>query len=415
MNSIESIQKEWNEKGEKYAREINEMVEFGEKNGWENWKGDDPQDLREHLSESILQLLKEANLNNTVSTFREQFAPSDTAYFSILKEKGQSIEQLHFIDNQKIIFITGSAFQKRQAYILDNDKVVTLDENILAVGKSNLHNIFAIATKEKITTISGWEGEKINEFKLDKLKNIDISYLIPFNNGNKVLVVTSEGIYLINTNSEVMIHPVPDENDDEWESYLAMENATLSHDNKYIVVGDQDFNHRILDSEGNQIGTIGPQSEYPHFCLFAKDDSQLITNSCHFYNGITIGINSDKFVGAEIEAYSESDDFTNIDEEMRVYAGLATKDYYILGDAYGYIKAIDRNGNKIWRHYLGSSISGMTISDDETILWVGSYSGALHKIILDKPVRDKHTIGNGNLYETFRLFFWKDEPQIWKW
>lgn len=114
MNSIESIQKEWNEKGEKYAREINEMVEFGEKNGWENWKGDDPQDLREHLSESILQLLKEANLNNTVSTFREQFAPSDTAYFSILKEKGQSIEQLHFIDNQKIIFITGSAFQKNK-------------------------------------------------------------------------------------------------------------------------------------------------------------------------------------------------------------------------------------------------------------------------------------------------------------
>ena len=33
-----NIQEEWNSKGENYAREINEMVEFGEKNGWENWK-----------------------------------------------------------------------------------------------------------------------------------------------------------------------------------------------------------------------------------------------------------------------------------------------------------------------------------------------------------------------------------------
>ncbi len=36
------IQEEWNSKGEHYAREINEMVELGEKNNWENWKGKEP-------------------------------------------------------------------------------------------------------------------------------------------------------------------------------------------------------------------------------------------------------------------------------------------------------------------------------------------------------------------------------------
>jgi len=33
----EDIQNEWNKKGRQYAIEINEMVEFGESNGWENW------------------------------------------------------------------------------------------------------------------------------------------------------------------------------------------------------------------------------------------------------------------------------------------------------------------------------------------------------------------------------------------
>ena len=36
--NTKNIQEEWNIKGEKYASEINSMLEFGEKNGWENWK-----------------------------------------------------------------------------------------------------------------------------------------------------------------------------------------------------------------------------------------------------------------------------------------------------------------------------------------------------------------------------------------
>lgn len=100
---------------------------------------------------------------------------------------------------------------------------------------------------------------------------------------------------------------------------------------------------------------------------------------------------------------------------MRVYVGLASRNFYILGDAYGYIKAIDKDGNELWAHYLGSTISGMTISDDQKTLWVGSSSGILHKLILGKGHRDNHTIGNGNHYEEFRLLIWKNEPQIWKW
>lgn len=409
------IQKEWNLKGQNYAKQINEMVEFAEKNGWENWKGKYPEDKREHLAEEVIKLLKISNKENKVEQFRNDFPPSHSPIISFLEKQSQSIEQLHFIEDQKIVFLTGTSYQKRQAYILNNDNVIELDEKVNAIGKSKRNNIFAIATEGKISTFKGWEGELISEFELAETANLGITELIPFNDGKKLILVTSEGIYLVSKGIEQLIHPINEDNEEDWTSKIDMENATLSNDNSYIVVGDQCYDHRILDSNGKTIGSIGPQSSYPHFCLFSKDDSQLITNSCHFYNGITIGVDSDKLNGINIEAYAESDEYKIIDDEMRVYVGLATSKYYILGDAYGYIKAFDKNGTKIWRHFLGSTISGMTISEDEQTLWIGSSSGILHKLILGKGHRDKHTIGNGNHYEGFRLLIWKNEPQIWKW
>lgn len=354
-------------------------------------------------------------MENKVEQFRNDFPPSHFPIISFLEKQSQSIEQLHFIENQKIVFLTGTSYQKRQAYMLNDGKVLKLDEKINAIGKSKKNNIFAIATEGKISTFKGWEGELINEFELTETANLGITELIPFNDGEKLILVTSEGIYLVSNEIERLIHPINEDNEEDWSSNIDMENATLSNDNRYIVVGDQCYDHRILDSNGKTIGSIGPQSSYPHFCLFSKDDGQLITNSCHFYNGITIGVDSDKLNGISIDAYVESDEYKIIDDTMRVYVGLATSKYYILGDAYGYIKAFDKNGNKIWRHFLGSTISGMTISDDEKTLWVGSSGGILHKLILGKGHRDNHTIGNGNHYEEFRLLIWKNEPQIWKW
>lgn len=407
---INEIKTEWNTLGSQYAIAVNEMVKFGDTNGWENWKGEDPKDKRDHLSDAVFQLLKDANTNNTVAQFRQDFPPAHTPLLKFLKDKGQSISQLNFITEQKIVFLVGTAYQKRQAYILDNTTVLELDASIDIIGKSKQNNVFAIASNNAIVTTQGWEGEIISTFQLKDTKDIAITDLIPFNDGKKVLLVSSDGIFIISNETEHRIHPLPDPEDEEWEPYLDMENATLSNDNKYIVVGDQCYDHRVLNSDGAQLGDIGPQSSYPHFCLFSKNDNQLITNSCHFYNGVTIGVDTSDLETISVEAYQDSEDFTVIDDGMRVYCGIATSKYYILGDAYGYIKAIDAKGDCIWKYFLGSTISGMTISEDEKTLWVGSYSGMLHKLQLDKGLRDNHTIGTGQHYEDFRLVIWKDEP-----
>ncbi|QXP78484.1 MULTISPECIES: hypothetical protein [Winogradskyella] len=412
--NIENTKEDWNSLGSKYASDVNKMVAFGETNGWENWKGEEPKDERDHLAGMVYQLLKEANKNNTVAQFRIDFPPAHTPFVQFMKDKGQSVEQLHFIDHQKIVFLTGTAYQKRQAYLLKDSETLELDSSISAIGKSKQNHVFAIAANNTIVTTQGWEGEIIATFTLDKAKNIGITELIPFNDGLKVLLVSSDGIYIISNAIENLIHPLPDPEDDEWEPYLDMENATLSNDNKYIVVGDQCYDHRILDQNGTEIGEIGPQSDYPDFCLFSKDDKQLITNSCHFYNGITIGVDTSSLKNLSIPAYDGSEDCTTIDSEMRVYCGVSTSEFYILGDAFGYIRAVDTKGNCIWRYFLGSTITGITISEDEKTLWVGSASGMLHKLQLEKGLRDKHTIGTGNHYEEFRLVLWKDEP-IMKW
>lgn len=407
-----NIKEEWNSLGSKFAADVNEMVEFGETNGWENWKGKEPEDKRDHLADDIYKLLKNANKNDSIKEFRDDFPPAHSPLIKYFEKKGQSIEQLQFINNQKIVFLTGTSYQKRQAYILENESTLKLDSAINAIGKSKRNNVFAISSENRITTTQGWEGKIISSFELNETKDLGITEIIPFNDGLKVLLITSEGIFLIKKESEKMIHPVPDLDDEEWDSYIDMENATLSNDNKFIVVGDQCSEHRILDSSGSQIGGIGQQSEYPHYCIFSKDDSQLISNSCHFYNGITIGVSADNLIGINLPEYEESSLFKTIDEGMRVYCAIATSRFYIFGDAHGYIRAIDNNGTCIWRHFLGSTISGITISDDESTLWVGSCSGMLHKLELGKGLRDNHTIGNGNHFEEFRLILWKDEPTM---
>lgn len=125
-DEINAIQKEWNLKGEKYATEINQMMDFGETNGWENWKGKEPKDGRKHLADKVLELLRKANTENKVEEFRKNFPPAHTPFIKYFEEKGQTIEQIHFIEQEKIVFLIGTAYQKRQAYILNDTKVIKL-------------------------------------------------------------------------------------------------------------------------------------------------------------------------------------------------------------------------------------------------------------------------------------------------
>ncbi|MGB1294278.1 MAG: hypothetical protein ACPG6V_02275 [Flavobacteriales bacterium] len=411
----------WNTLGEKYAKSINAMIQYADENGWEAWdkKGEpEPKEERADMRFQILELLKEANENGTVNQFRENFPPSREPFVSMLREKALNINNISVIDNQTLCYCVRNYENEkyvRQYYLLENQKITKLDSDIQYISKSKKEQVFLILKNDIAVTTKGWQGNKIAEFGISE--TLEIEKIEPSNDGRKLIVASSNhGAFLFTETDEKYLFPRKEmmEKSEIEEIYLNMFNMTFSNNNEFIVMGSQDYDHDIFDNNGDFLGQVGPQSSYPHFCIFSADDQQLITNSCHFYNGVTIGVAAEKLKGIHIEAWEESDDFINIDEVMRVYDGVALDDYYILGDANGYIRALNKKGKLLWQHFIGSSIGSIALSDDNKYLFVSTYAGILVKLEMNRAYRDSHTIGTADLYEHFRIMMWKDEqPLFW--
>ena len=434
----EALKKEWNEKGEKYAKAVNDMVAFAEAHGWDAYKGEEPVDERAHLGEAVFALLKEANERGETEKFRADFPPSNVIFERCEYQAGNAskkdkigdklgnVDQICSLGGESVLFIASNDDGKT-LYLLEGDRVSEVAKGVIAVGKSKRNEIYALLRRGEIELIKGYDGkgggEPIAKFSHDVELTYDEVEILPFNDGSKVLLSCHNGIFLISQSGAKLIHPIYEDGqlyedgDGNAALYIDMANVTLSNDNALIVAGEQCGDHVLMDSEGERLGGIGAQSSYPHFCLFSADDTQLIANSCHFYNGVTIGVDRAALKrGVDVEAYSYDEDgeknFTLIDDAMRVYAGVATRDFYILGDAYGYIKAVGKDGRKIWRHYLGGTIKSMALSEDGSVLFVGTYGGRLHKLRLGAG-QDSHTIGNGNHKEEFRLIAYEDKIYRW--
>lgn len=422
-------QKEWNEKGEKYAKAVNDMVAFAEVHGWDAYEGEDAVDEREgmtQLCEAVFELLKYANERGETEKFRADFPPSNVVFDKKLRKKLRDIDQICPLGGENVLFIASNDDGKT-LYLLEGDRVSEVTKGVIAVGKSKRNEIYALLRRKEIELIKGYDGRGGGELVARFSHELEIIYdeaeILPFNDGSKVLLSCHDGIFLISQSGVKLTHPIYEDGqlyeDDEGNAalYIDMANATISNDNELIVAGEQCGDHALMDSEGERLDGIGAQSSYPHFCLFSADDTQLITNSCHFYNGVTIGVDRALLKrGLEVGFYDpdggDEKNFTLIDDAMRVYAGVATRDFYILGDAYGYIKAVGKDGRKIWRHYLGGTIKSMALSEDGSVLFVGTYDGRLHKLRLGAG-QDSHTIGNGNHKEEFRLIAYEDKIYRW--
>ena len=326
------------------------MVAFAEVHGWDVYKGEDAVDGREYLGEAVFKLLKEANERGETAKFRADFPPSSVIFSEDkLKDKLGNIDQICPLCGENVLFIASND-EGKTLYLLEGDRVSEVAKGVIAVGKSKRNEIYALLRRSEVELIKGYDGrgggEPIAKFSHDVELTYDEAEILPFNDGSKVLLTAHDGIFLISQSGAKLIHPIYEElyEDDEGNVaplYIDMANATLSNDNALIVAGEQNTDeHVLMDREGERLGGIGAQSAYTHFCLFSVDDTQLITNSCHFYNGVTIGVDRALLKrGLEVGFYEpdggDGQNFTLIDDAMRVYAGVATRDFYILGDAYG--------------------------------------------------------------------------------
>jgi hypothetical protein len=249
---------------------------------------------------------------------------------------------------------------------------------------------------------------------------------IPFSDGRRVLLGgAGDGLILVEKEKTTVIFPdkqyiadyaSKDETDPLNEKDVfshgdySMFHFSLSHSNELISLGHQCSSHHLYSVNGARLGSIEPRSEYPHYSLFSKDDTQVCFNSCHFYNGGTLAVQVD-----ELKSNKKSEkQFIELDTESRVYAGVTTSFGYIIGDAKGYIRARSYSGERLWDDYLGFNIQTMDITADEKFLYVGTHKGIIYKVELNAGVIDLYKIGTSKNHEITRWIFW-EKDQIIEW
>lgn len=417
MNT-DQLQQQWQQQGADYARAINAMLAFAAQHGWDAWQGEEAQDPRAPLLPEVLARLRAANRGQQVAAFRAAFPPAFAPLAEHAHQQGGYMGPLVALDAETVLLMQGAPYESRQAWCLRAGRLERLSEDIIAIGAAKRGTVLAVARPGKIELYQGWQGDLLACFDY-QASELGISQLLPFNDASAVLVVSNSGIDLLNARGQQPLCPGAEERQQDGDDpvRIDMENADLSHDNRLLCVGAQDYDHTLFNCAGEALGYIGSQSSYPHFCLFAADGRWVLSNSCHFYNGISVAVDVQAPEKVAVEGYQaaeESADYTLIDDNMRVYAGVATGSGMILGDANGYIRAYGWQGEPQWQHYLGGTVSGMALSPCGRTLWVGTYAGMVYQLALGQG-QNEHTIGNGEHREDLCLLFWQGEETVLQW
>lgn len=439
----ETPSEEWTRKTFEYAKAINSYVKEGQEKDWEGMGPQPEAKGREHLVSGLLDALKDNNKTEAPESLSHIWAPASSPLAAdIIPSHGQPIPSIALLGDGSILARIGSTYQDEGyvAHIKDNDISELPDVGYFGQGPNKRY--FAIVKEKGVSVTDGWQGNETafcpwptGQEDLPPGYDVParttpppIERLIPFPDGTRVLLIGQDGIYVLSAQKARRLLPTHDElkehfnyqkerhADDpdkiNWNMYLDMVHGAISHNGEMIAAGSQDGDHRIFNSDGKVIAEIGPQSSYPHAAVFSQDDKMVALNACHFYNGETLGVPTNLFGDYKTKAYTLDPAHTVLNSEDRVYAATSSKDLFITGDAYGYVRGFDKSRTDAFRVFLGSSISAVDISEDGTRLIVSTYAGFLALYDLTSSEKAPHQIGTGSVRELKRWVFWKDFPPL---
>jgi len=435
-----SSQQEWKEKTLRYAQAINDFAKRGRAEGWEK-VGKEPEDPgREHLVSDVIAELRRANRDGDVARFREEWPPAHGPLIPILEEKGQGIPIVCLLDDGSILARVGAYSDQKKTFHICGDQATELSD-IGNFGRCPNRRYFGVAHAAGIVIHEGWQGPEVarcpwpkwteeasDGFPIPACDGIpDPTRIVPFPDGKRVLMVSEQGIFVLSESSARRLLPTQEQMRQhvEWTLRehpkgdlslgLSMEHGAISQDGCLIAVGCQDSSHLVFNDQLELIGDIGNLSSYPHYAVFSADQSMIAFNSCHFYNGVTVGVPTRFLPGLETKPYEEDERTPLLQDGARVYAAVSRGDEFIIGDASGFIRAFDLQGNWRWEQFIGSSVCDMDVSPDGKTLVVSTYAGFMSVFHLDAGEVAPHQIGTGDHHEVCRWIFWKNEPKplIW--
>lgn len=418
-----------------YAAAVNDFVERGMREGWPDSEPEFP-DHQTPLADAVLEAVRAANRAGHAHTLREKFPPSLHPFASRLDSEGRALESALWIDDERVVLRIGASHETGSVVVAAADEI-TECPGVLSVGRSHNRQFFALAKRAGIEITRGWNGAVVTTIPWPaRFENIPashpqsaapapltVSQLAVFPDGQRVLLTSSSGIFILAQDRAIQLLPQRDEYED-WikqdsdaaELDLSMAHAALSADGTLILAGHQDSSHLVFDAQGRELSSLEPHSEYPHFSWFSADGRLACFNSCHFYSGVSFGI---PIANLADEASLERDHpgVRTLQDGARVYAAVARDDELIIGDAHGYLRAFDAQGNFRWQHYVGSTICSLDLSPDGRRLVVTSYAALLCVLDLDNPERDPYAIGTGSRHprELWRWLFWNSEERPLRW
>ncbi len=437
----DDLSRRWREESLRYVSSVNALVERGMKDGWEN-AGNEPEDTRQPMAEAVIAAVRHANEARDFDGLRQKFPPAHIPFIELLEENGQSIPKAILLDDGRVVLRIGAPYEQGYVAIIDDLTFERLSADVITIGRSPNRRYFAIARKSGITIHDGWNGPVTTELRWPTgqegiPEGFDIiaadgpptvTRLIPFPQGDRALLVSSEGVFVLAEQGPVRILPTTarmrehfewskKEHPDDPPSYsLSMEHGAISPDGSLIATGDQDSLHLVFDAKTLKVvGEIGNRSEYPHFACFSSDGKMIAFNSCHFYNGVSIGVPTRLLPGLKTEPYEPDDRVVELEDSARVYAAVCRGDEFIVGDAHGYLRAFDTKGHFRWQHFIGSTVGDIDVGRDGKRLVVTTYAGFVSFIDLDTSEADPFIIGTATHKERRRWLFWKNEktPLVW--
>ncbi|ERO60706.1 hypothetical protein [Pseudomonas piscis] len=432
----QNAQEQWHNAVHRYAQDINRYVETGMREGWDNLQ--EPYlPPTEHLLPAWQAALEENNAGPwdpaTRQAFRQAWPPAHFPLTPRLDDQGQMIPALALLADGSLLARIGAPYEAGSVVHIDNDRVRTLDR-VEYFGACPQRRYFAWARAEGIQVTDGWDGPQVASFAwperlaglpadLELRERATPSRLIPFPDGQRVLLVSADGIFVLHADGATrLLRNLEELRQDLAKGVAAedlnldldMEHGAISADGQWIAVGEQSSSHLVFDAQLQQVAEIGPGSEYPHFACFNQRGDRLLLNACHFYSGASLGVAVADLPGLATDFYSDDPRTPVLQDGARVYAGVSRGDEFIIGDAYGYLRAFSETGEERWQHYVGSTLCAMDISPDGQTLVAATYAGIIVRIELDRG-RPDWQIGTGAHHEVQRWLFWKDlaKPLLW--
>lgn len=428
---------EWNAAGRSYMKRLNGLIAdaYAGRETPKTW----PEDGRTVEEARIILALAEAE--DRAGRWRRDRPVADRAhepFLPMLDDVCQNLQCVSILGPDEYLVRLGTAYQPGPALHLNGGAVRQLP-GVLAVAMSRNHDFLLLVRETGFAVSRGLDADPVGHFPwpqgvsptaLDCLQLSDDGTVIAFVHDEIAVWLgqldRSDGMWTrVYPNDAFLAErtAAADEEDAGGSGFHdSMMHCGLSPDGRFIAYGSQCYGHFIDRIDGIGVirrwATIGHRSEYPHHACFSDDGSVAALNSCHFYNGETVGVRLADIEGAVTEAYEADDRVPLINPRLRVYAGT----WLPLGpDGQGfalagasYLDLVSPEGDIRSATLFGSTASSIDYCPRTGVVAVGSYSGFLHIYDPGRPAEDDRTIGYRSMHELYRWVLWRDRaPFRW--